>query len=114
MLLHCLGTLPTPILMSQLLSSPRWTPRGLASLAGQLVFAYQAVALAPVLVRTLHQVLVGRLAWDVAFPPSDLSREQVRHAMEFVRAFNGLRLFKRMVAVMVGPTTPACTAMVPS
>lgn len=102
--------------MVQLQDSEVWTPREVASFGGLLVFAGTAVYLAPLFVRMLHLMLVGklawgegmaadprarRIAWDQTFQPSDLARQQVAFMAEQVERCNGRRFFKRPVTVTV-------------
>jgi hypothetical protein len=98
---HCRFILPEKkvakleVAGQQLLEGSSWTSRKLASFSGMLVFAYVALRLAPLLVRTLHLMLTGQLAWDEGFAPSELSKQQVAFILEYVRQFNGKRFFKR-------------------
>ena len=123
---HCRFLLPSRKLAKlqaagdELMASTEWTPRQLASIGGQLVFAYLAVYLAPLFVKMVHLMLVGKLrweqglaaaelpeglqrqlAWDQPFLPSQLARQQLTFVLESVQQHNGRRFFKRPVTLTV-------------
>lgn len=85
----------------QLLRAQDWTPRLVASFGGQLVFGYEALRLAPLLVREVHMALAGHQGWDAVLPPDELSKQRIAFVLEYARSYNGKRLFKRPVTLVV-------------
>lgn len=84
-----------------MVNSEVWHPRALASLAGQAAFAYQAVRLAPKFVKELHLALAGKLSWNDVLPRDELTTQRITAFVQHVRRFNGLRLLKRPVSLVV-------------